>query len=556
MKPQKPESSAPTPRAEPAASSVPSHLTVEVYPADERGPFPEFELDSGRSDRYLPSQRPLGVAISGGGTRSLSAAIGQMRALRQLGLLDAVGAVSCVSGGTWFGTLFNYVSDTISDETLLGPMIAPNALTLADIRSLDPNNLGAPVPEATNGAILKELGELVKEKLLGRVPFNRFYSRIVGTLLLKPHGLDDTRSFFALDGHSVNAIVAANPGLSPGDFLTVRQDRPYFIANATQIFPDDEKAVRRHFAYTPLYIGTPQLFRGAGPAGQDFGGGYSQAFAFDSKTPTGASSPVSVTTPDPIFLLSDVMGSSGSAPAASLNQLGLADDGFPQFNSWPTVDLGQQASALYSFDDGGSLEDTGIVSLLYRQYPVILAFVNAELPIGSQSDESVDGISGQVSRLFGKIPNGNLGNTQDTQVFSNDNGEWDALVQGLKSNESHGAFFTADYTIQTDNTFGIVPYPGDGKVTVVWFYLNLNQDWKSKITDPKVLQVLDSHDPDNRFSNFPNYATVGQNTTLGIIPEVVMLTAEQVQLLANMTAFTVAESAGGHLASLVDRVSK
>jgi len=535
------------------ASALPGTLSAEVFPAKPGGPFPEFELDDDRSQRYLPAGRPFGVAISGGGTRSLSAAIGQMRALIDLDLLDLVGAVSCVSGGTWFGTLFNYVPETISDSVLLGPSIAPDKLTLADIETLDRDNLGGPVPRMTNRRIIDRLTLLEAEVAIGRLPENRVYARLLDHLLLKPFGLNSDSMFFALDPASVRAIIARNADLDTDDFFTTRTNRPYFLANATQVYPTDKHAVMRHVAYSPLYAGTPQLFTGVGPKGQAFGGGFAQSFAFDSKTPTGSASPVTVPTPSPHFLLSDVMGSSGAAPGAFLDQLGFSDVGFPEFNDWPAVDLGQVPSALYSFVDGGNLEDTGIVSLLYRQYPVIVAFVNAELPIGTKSDEAVDGISGQISRLFGKNPKKKLGNNQDTQVFNNDHGEFAALVQDLNKSRSEGAFALGDYTIRANNAFGIEPYPGDGKVSVLWFYLNLNQDWRGQITDKQVLAVLDSQSKKNNFKNFPNYSTIGQNRGDLDIPELLWLTAEQVQLAANMTAFSVGTSACATLNALRKR---
>jgi len=193
------------------------------------------------------------------------------------------------------------------------------------------------------------------------------------------------------------------------------------------------------------------------------------------------------------------------------------------------------------------------VSLLYRQYPVIVAFVNAELPIGTKSDEAVDGISGQISRLFGKNPKKKLGNNQDTQVFNNDHGEFAALVQDLNKSRSEGAFALGDYTIRANNAFGIEPYPGDGKVSVLWFYLNLNQDWRGQITDKQVLAVLDSQSKKNNFKNFPNYSTIGQNRGDLDIPELLWLTAEQVQLAANMTAFSVGTSACATLNALRKR---
>jgi hypothetical protein len=538
------------------SASFPATLRTEVYPSSDAGPFPEFQLSDHRSDRYLPGKRPVGVCISGGGPRSFSAGIGQMRALNALGLLDLVGAVSCVSGGTWFGTLFNYAPESIDDAILLGPVVPPGQLTLNDISNINPRNIGSSLPFLTNTLITAVVAYLEYKVRNKQLPQNRVYSRTLNDLLLDPFQIANTDTFFALDDTSVSDILHNNPnsGLTKSNFYTVRGNRPYFIAGATQVFPTGQgsKDVLRHFEYTPLYTGTPQLDKGAGPQKQDFGGGYAQSFAFDSATPQTSTSPVTVPTPGPIFLLSDVMGSSGAAPAALLDDIGLSGVGFPEFNYWPAVDLGGEPSALYSFADGGVLEDVGIVPLLRRRYPLIIAFVNAELPIGDTSGGSVDGISGQVSRLFGLIPAQNLGNTQDTQVFGTRNGltakqQFQELAQGLKNTQYTGAYHFDLYSIQPGNSFGVPPYAGTGDVGILWYYLNRNLTWEGEITDPKIRSLLNSSDPTNYFKNFPNLATVFQNKTkvLGTyVPELLYYTIEQIQLLAHLTAFNLGAGGG------------
>ena len=56
----------------------------------------------------------VGVALSGGGSRALTAGMGQLRALNQLTsngrtLLAQVKALSTVSGGAWLGVPFIYL---------------------------------------------------------------------------------------------------------------------------------------------------------------------------------------------------------------------------------------------------------------------------------------------------------------------------------------------------------------------------------------------------------------------------------------------------------------
>ena len=66
------------------------------------------------------------VCFSGGGTRSMVASIGQLRALQALGLLDRVGYLSCVSGSAWAAVPFVFAPDGLAR---LGTPTAPEALT-------------------------------------------------------------------------------------------------------------------------------------------------------------------------------------------------------------------------------------------------------------------------------------------------------------------------------------------------------------------------------------------------------------------------------------------
>lgn len=529
--------------------SSPPSINAQIYLSNPpgSGPFPEFQLGQ-KSDRYLPTKRPVGVCISGGGIRSYSAAIGQLRGLTNItgNFLNIVGAISSVSGGTWFNTLFNYAPESLVDDaTLLGPMVAPEKLTMKDIDILDQYFIGAPMPKADNDALgiaVVALETMIKANLM---PQNRLWSRIINMLYASEFNLDNLFKSFSLDE---GGVLNAYPQ---------RTDRPYFIANATQVYPLCAQNVGRHFEYTPLYSGTSQLFKKAGPQGQDFGGGYIDSSAFDSKTPLTSGNPTRVVTPDPLFLLSDVMGSSSAAPERFLDKLDIKNVGFPIFNYWPPAHPKKQSSYAYSFADGGNLEDTGIVPLLRRQYPYIIAFVNAELPIGSNSDEAVDGISGQVSRLFGLNPQQTLGNNQDTQIFGRDKMEgkilFDRLAAGLKADQHTGASFIDTYTITPGNTFDIPPYPstknwpyhGNGKFRVLWFYLNLNNDWMTKIMHNRqagIRHYLTKRTKDNNFENFPHYSTTGPNwddVAGAHIPMPFQLSPQQIQLMANMTAYTV-----------------
>jgi hypothetical protein len=61
----------------------------------------------------------VGIAFSGGGTRSASATVGQLRGLEQNGWLARVRYMTAVSGGSWAAVPYTY-SRNISAAELLG----------------------------------------------------------------------------------------------------------------------------------------------------------------------------------------------------------------------------------------------------------------------------------------------------------------------------------------------------------------------------------------------------------------------------------------------------
>ncbi|MFO1496577.1 MAG: hypothetical protein U1F26_18195 [Lysobacterales bacterium] len=117
----------------------------------------------------------VGLCFSGGGSRALTCAMGQLRGLRALGLLDQTFALSSVSGGTWASSLYTYLPASISDDEFLGQIqLDPSKITIwgNDGNALDhlpAHNLGQ-VP--TRLGTLSDLSEILDLKLKYGYPNN------------------------------------------------------------------------------------------------------------------------------------------------------------------------------------------------------------------------------------------------------------------------------------------------------------------------------------------------------------------------------------------------
>src|SRR5688572_12909099 len=76
-------------------------------------------------------QPNVGVCFPGGGTRALTAAMGQLRALVNQNIIQNIDYMSCVSGGSWACAAFAYYDPTpgITDDDFLGTPIDPADIT-------------------------------------------------------------------------------------------------------------------------------------------------------------------------------------------------------------------------------------------------------------------------------------------------------------------------------------------------------------------------------------------------------------------------------------------
>ena len=545
-------------------SSQPALVTrnAAVYPIVQppNGPYPEQS-----HPRYSAAAGLWAACFSGGGPRSFAASLGQMRGLYAARVLPRFGAISCVSGGTWFGLPFSFAPAAYGDDQLLGPVIAPADITVSGLNYISGECLGTALLNLTDLRLSGLYTYYLGEYLAGYLPYDKIWSRMLNDTILNPFGLDNTNTFFALDQSTLAAIRQRNSGFAD-PFYTLRADRPFFIAGGTQIYPlgdlarHGEPARRsaarsrparsrapraapldlapanlpgqtyRHFEYTPGYTGTAQLFTHAGIGRLDFGNGYVESFCFDTPTPLGVSSANIAQVPVGLypFLLSDVIGSSSAALASVLDEFGYSG-GFPFFGYWPIVNIGQEASVHYSFGDGGILENTGIIPLLRRGYRVIFAFVNTPFPVNSDDPGCVNGIDRQISRLFGLIPSDDYGNSQDTQIFATS--QFTALAAGLKAARASGGpvVYADHYPILPSNPFQLAAYTP----LIFWLYNDWNESWLDQL-QPSVKQLFTEWDPIDYLENFPNYATVGQNDG-----ELLYLRPRQINLLAHMWCCTM-----------------
>jgi len=562
------------------APAVPANLTGHVYP------YPDYAEAQVQAGGLFP-QPFVGVCLSGGGSRAASASMGALRALRYLGLLEKVTFISTVSGGGWAGVPYTYCPDAISDDTLLGPIVLdPKQLTwdyhgnpAFALNVLSPQAIGS---LCTRVGIL-ELFEKVVDLYGKNVPVSSLWNRAIGKLVLEPFGLGDqlanaspTMYFSYTPWWRDNVVLKDNRGLSRKNFYTVqmspgRTHRPYLITNSTFFYPPPADAPRAlhgrsramseiadpyPFENTPMVSGMPPSVAGAGNGARDLGGGFIDPFMFGCNAPgkPPANQTFTVPTPAARFALSDIAGTSSSAYVDVLitRYSSIApwiEDLDPTFNYWPVLNAGtpRNSATPYLFGDGGIMENTGIMALLRRHVPKILAVVSANQPLGVDS-KGIIVVDDDLPPLFGYLPynasddprkHGYRPLSEDPTSLYRYNQAFDSaafapLIAQLWQAASAGAsaiYKQTNLAVRKNARFGV---EGGDSVDVLWIYNNPVAAWRSQLQESVRLEM----DFDwFRFGNFPNYDTITQ----------LNLDARQVNLLAHLMAWNVAseQSIGG-----------
>ncbi len=288
------------------------------------------------------NSRPnIAVCFSGGGSRALTCAWGQLIGLTGTQLINKVRYISSVSGGTWASSVYTFLPNNISDDDLLGKYVSPQDLSLDDgtnklnVNTLNPHSLG----QAPAGMSLIDLTTSVLIFLC----FNKksdhkwLWADIVANYVLKPFDLQDegeyswsSSKFFTLSAkYADNNFPQNAPSLN--DFFFVRQERPLLIMNDNimQTVAQTEKGgtsiVQLPNQATPVSAGS----KGQTPQAGIVGGGTVESYGFTSTLDQSSAdtSPVDISISQPYSLIDSVSTSSAFFAEAVLNLLkGELDD--------------------------------------------------------------------------------------------------------------------------------------------------------------------------------------------------------------------------------------
>jgi hypothetical protein len=537
-------------------------VVVRTWDIDSNRGAPPPELaDHELAVPWLKDRPSFGIAFSGGGTRSASASLGQLRALNNLGWLRRARYISSNSGGSWATVPYTYLPLAIDERRFLGGYIAPGKLNDNNLRpsSVDSLALGTAIHNA------RTIGEFLA---LGRG--DEAYSDIVASVFLKPFGLHDNEKFFTFHKAALDSVLASNPSLRANNFQIVeRDDRPYLIVTGVMLGRQMSKDPEEYFPVemTPLYTG----IRGRFEFEKDdetvvVGGGYVESFGYDSYEPqqhdaygrwnvrlTGELSRGDKPVGDRYrFTLSDVIGVTSAAPLATLSRSFVPNLVFPELRHWSVdrnfishggPDMRRKADE-FQHGDGADMDNLALTPLLARKTENILVFINTAAafrkPSSGCRSVSEEHITDDIVSFFRKS-----GVLIHNIVFDDGDTELEKICEAFSAQQAAGEplVYCQPYDVLQNARHAIEPY----RTSICWVYLDRTNNWLEKIDRTGGELVRDLYDNEGSFDHFPHYATFAEH---GV--SLIDLNRERVIALSNLAAWVVNERAEYISDNLVD----
>eukprot|EP00940_MAST-03C_sp_MAST-3C-sp2_P000347 g347.t1 len=517
------------------------------------------------------------IAFSGGGARAFVTAMGQLKGLRDIGVLERVRYITGISGGGW--ATMSYAYHTTPTDAFLSDIVAPENLTFSKAKE-------PPEKSAAYGFATANFVEKILEHVIHGIGA---YDRALQDIYLSPAGIQSD-AFLAWNASTRDASIRRQKEgmLDPSQFALVPQNdtdgrRPYPIIGATLLAPakygSDTCNTARNYTlleFSPLYVGptNPNTVEMTYVGGLDKTktsapvtvGGSVESFAFGGSAPSSALLPANapdgildMPIPEKTLTLQRAIATGGWAPGAFIGTHWILPNSIAAIE-WPywspaasSPSAIDQDSEIFTLADGGCFENIHLIGLVARGVTNIIVFENSEEPLqGADHWNASAGVYPEAKNMGIDIPAffGVAYNTQSTF----DNCSWDytrdqifrtedffRVAADLQRAQKGGNGVLARSTLTTvENSYWGID--AGTSVNVTWSYLSRIRAWEDLLPED-MLDRLVPHAADARadpsqtvqsgeFKGFPNYAT----TVAG-------MSNEKASVLYNLAGWVMRENA-------------
>ena len=481
-----------------------------------------------------------------------------------------------VSGGGWATSVYSfYQDDSVSDATMLGPVVMPEDIVYEDLQVMDPKC----VRSFTNSDYpTLDLGPAYED-----------YKNGIDYIYLDPSGVKRGEPF-SYNDETVTELKTRNPALENLHFNTVRgrsgdiegiDKRPYPIISTTILSPESmlpstpTNRVWDLLEFTPMGTGiayTEEVTYATEDDSQSLTmvkGGYVEPYAFGMDAPSvglsHGSTHGTLHVPEATLSHGDLLEAATSSSWAVGMSLATTDTSLQNLNAYapywsPSASAPHEDAQSFALADGAGISNTNIISLLQRKVHRIVAIVSSSVPMQSSDDWdptvgelSKDHIDFTVPAWFGHIATDlneidrSSFDLENSQVFHED--DFVPFIQGLQAAQQvgRGNIYVHKHLTVANPKFGI---EANQEVEMIWIYHGRCFEWESRLSEDmydRVTPRFNKDDPTNlpsgEFENFPHFST-GVNG----------INFEQANLLADLTGWIVHENKNVLDTFLHDRV--
>jgi len=225
-----------------------STFSVKAWPSSwiENNGFPEDNLNSFQDSH---GQRNVGVAFSGGGTRSAACTLGQLKALHDLDIMKDVKYISAVSGGAWAATPYTFV-DNLNFTDFFGRISEPE--------DIDAKECSTSIPKSFQECIVKSgiISKLIKAGFSGKG--DESFAHVIGQIFLKPFDKHDPSSSFTYNTET-QLEALENNNHKDLKFHIARESAPFLIVGATLLNQDGVNFSKKYILNIPPIIAVSEF---------------------------------------------------------------------------------------------------------------------------------------------------------------------------------------------------------------------------------------------------------------------------------------------------------
>ncbi|GIL48214.1 hypothetical protein Vafri_4897 [Volvox africanus] len=442
----------------------------------------------------LSAKAPVAVCISGGGFRATALALGWLRGLHHMGLLDKVRYLSTISGSSWMGAALCFQKDAAAVKDFLGTYLPPEQCTPEALQNVGVTGKSyakavadaQPLCRIIQGWITsnwKEQAQILTGQIKPPHEVAGIWTSAIAHAFLEPFGLHDVNtSTVRVPGTKIATEVAdraAKVGRAGNIYDANVKDLPFLIIGQAVILPKADIKFYP-FEWTPLYGGCPVPYKDVTPK---LGAGWVETLGLNAElvtkqddTATGETK-VEVRPMGPASL-GEATGISSAYHSTKFvdfipdimdnfqSLLGFHKAQYFDMQDWNTQDV--------LLTDGGAYDLYGIYPALRRRVPNIMVFNCNGLSFKTMADFSSDK---DLPGLFGCCSDEE---NKQRQVFQSAGFDklFNAIQKKMKAGEA--PIHVEQYQVLANDHLDI---KGGWEVRIMWIMNERMKKWETQLPD-------------------------------------------------------------------------